>query len=190
MGFGGEDASKSIRELYFRHLGHKRFGGLEKVDPSELAQYQDMPAEEPHADAIPDGHHWVKSDHVKNGGYLRRNWWESKSDSEVEENWDNLRYDAPNQDDWDDSDYLIDHTMQQSGKVFNHWLTTARNWVEEQGSLEQARDHIAELYGKLDGKKLTQTLEQGMVLADLSGRLAVVTESAEDKEEADSGAEK
>lgn len=189
MGFGGDDAPKAIRELYLRHLGQKRFGGLEQVDLSEITQYQDKPAE-----TIPEGHHWVKNDHVKDGGYIRRNWREQqkKTDNvQLSVDWNNFRYDAPNQDDWDDSDYIIDHTMQQSGKVFNRWLSKIKNWVSEQGSLENARDNIHELYQQLDGKQLTQFLEQGMTLADLSGRLAVVTESAEDEdqEEADSSTE-
>jgi hypothetical protein len=186
MGFGGEDAPKAIRELYLRHLGQKRFGGLEKVNLSEITQYQDKPSE-----VIPEGHHWVKNDNVVSGGYIRRNWREQKkTDNEtLLTDWDNLRYDSPNQDDWDDSDYIIDHAMQQSGKVFNRWLSKIQNWVGKQGSLENARDRIHELYQHLDGKQLTQVLEQGMTLANLSGRLAVVTESAENEEEADTGAE-
>jgi hypothetical protein len=186
MGFGGVDAPKVIKNLYLRHLGQARFGGVEKVSPDELEQFRDK---EQKADAIPEGHHWVKRDDLKNGGYIRRNWWEDSSPEQLEEdtqaNWDELRYDAPNKDDWDDSDYIIDHAMQQSGKVFNKWIGEIGDWVGTQGSLEDARDNIAELYKHLDGKKLTQTLEQGMLLADLGGRLAVVEESAEDQEETD-----
>lgn len=194
MGFGG-DAPKTIKELYFRHLGHKRFGGIEKVNLEDLASYRDAPAEE-HTDAIPEGYHWVNNEKVKGGGYVRKNWWEerkqdARSDVADEMDWDNLRYDSPDKDDWDDSDYLIDYTMSRSGKVFNRWLSTARNWVSEQGSLEAARDRIGELYQQLDGKKFAQFLEQGMTLADLGGRLSVVTESGdEDEEAADRGAER
>lgn len=185
MGFGGEDASKSIRDLYFRHLGHKRFGGLEKVNPDDLSDYRVSEQSEESlltTDAISEGSHWVS-------GYVRRNWWEEKKPGRNDNDsmsWDNLRYDAPDRDDWDAADYVIDRTMHQSGKIFNRWLATAQNWVKEQGSLEEARDRIHELYAQLDGKKLTQALEEGMVLADLGGRLAVVEESAEDEEEADS----
>ena len=326
MGFGGEDAPKAIRELYLRHLGQKRFGGLEKVDPFELTQFSFAADEDAREDSA--GKNWVKDKRVEGGGYYRRSrnkksitnltqkinpkeiklasgkgaegrgggddgeYWhiqhkgkrvgnvyvnvideepwgkhaslsihinqehrgkgigsatyqkasEASQHSKIylhmrksniasqkaasnagfsviehpkdrqltmvlDKNatrkdtvastdnetllidWDNLRYDSPNQDDWDDSDYIIDHTMQQSGKVFNRWLSKIQDWVSEQGSLENARDRIHELYQHLDGKQLTQVLEQGMALADLSGRLAVVTESAENEEEADAGAE-